>query len=210
MTATAMGNPDTWVYVGITRDDAAWQETYEYLPPSVNTGGLKSNMFLFDLNGAIDDIGGWANFIKLADITGIIYYNYTTGFDLNAVQVLHYAETPPCEPELIPVEIDIKPGSCPNSINLKSKGKVPVAILSTPEFYAPEVVDRGAVKFADASPLSIGKSPQDVNCDGLLDIVLHFSTQALDLEPGDTEALLTGKTLSGQEFEGSDSVRIVY
>ena len=34
------------------------------------------------------------------------------------------------------VAIDIKPGSYPNSINLKSNGKVPVAILSSPTFDA--------------------------------------------------------------------------
>ena len=106
------------------------------------------------------------------------------------------------------VNIDIKPGSFPNSINLKSKGNVPVAILSSPTFDA-TTVDRGTVVFAGAPALSIGGSPEDVNGDGLLDLVLHFSTQSLNLKSGDTEACLTGKTLSGQEFEGCDSVKIV-
>jgi hypothetical protein len=106
------------------------------------------------------------------------------------------------------VAIDIKPGGFPNSINLKSKGNVPVAILSSPTFDA-ATFDRGTVVFAGAPALSIGGSPEDVNGDGLLDLVLHFSTQSLNLMSGDTEACLTGKTLSGQEFKGCDSVNIV-
>lgn len=106
------------------------------------------------------------------------------------------------------VTIDIKPGSNPNSINRKSKGKVPVAILSSPTFDA-TAIDRNTVLFAGASPLPIGKSPKDVNGDGLLDVVLHFKTRDLDLQRSDTEACLHGYTLDGQEFEGCDSVRIV-
>ena len=108
----------------------------------------------------------------------------------------------------IVIDIDIKPGSYPNSINLKSKGNVPVSILSDSTFDA-TTVDRSTVVFAGASPLLIGQTPEDINYDGLLDVVLHFKTQELNLQPGDTEACLTGKTLSGQEFEGCDSVRIV-
>ena len=106
------------------------------------------------------------------------------------------------------VSIDIKPGSDPNSINLKSKGNIPVAILSSPTFDA-TTVDRNTVIFVGASSLSIGKSLEDVNSDGLLDIVLHFKTQALELKPGDTQACLKGKTSGGKEFIGCDSVRIV-
>ncbi|MEW6214833.1 MAG: hypothetical protein AB1478_06460 [Nitrospirota bacterium] len=109
---------------------------------------------------------------------------------------------------VIQVVVDIKPGSFPNSINLGSKGNVPVAILSDSAFDA-TTVDRSTVVFAGVSPLSIGKSPEDVNGDGLLDVILHFSTQSLNLQPSDIEACLTGKTLGGQDFEGCDSVRIV-
>ncbi|MQY56694.1 hypothetical protein GH140_00640, partial [bacterium] len=34
----------------------------------------------------------------------------------------------------IPVFVDIKPGSCPNPLNLKSKGVLPIAILGTEDF----------------------------------------------------------------------------
>ena len=117
--------------------------------------------------------------------------------------LLHYG------PPVINVTIDIKPGSFPNPINLKSKGNVPVAILSSTTFDA-TTVDRSTVEFAGAHPLPIGETPEDVNGDGLLDIVLHFKTQDLNLQPGETEACLTGKTFNEQEFRGCDSVRILY
>ncbi|NIM51710.1 MAG: hypothetical protein GTN78_25700 [Gemmatimonadales bacterium] len=109
---------------------------------------------------------------------------------------------------IIPVDIDIKPGSFPNSINRKSKGNVPVALLSSATFDA-TTADRSTVEFADASPLDIGKSPEDVNDDGLLDVVFHFATQSLNLPDGTTEACMTGKTTDGRQFKGCDSVRLV-
>lgn len=106
------------------------------------------------------------------------------------------------------VSIDIKPGDYPNTINIKSEGNVPVAILSELDFDA-TTVDPSTVIFAGASALRIGGGPEDVNGDGLMDIVLHFKTQDLDLQPGDTEAFLGGKTFDGLEFAGCDSVRII-
>jgi YVTN family beta-propeller protein len=111
-------------------------------------------------------------------------------------------------PCIIAVIIDIKPLSFPNSINLQSKGEVPVAILSSPTFDA-TTVDRNTVVFDGTSPLPKNNSIEDVNGDGLLDLVLHFNTQDLNLQTGDTEACLSGKTLNGMGIKGCDSVRIV-
>lgn len=108
----------------------------------------------------------------------------------------------------IEVDVDIKPGSFPNSINLKSKGNVPVAVLSDASFDA-TAIDPGTVVFANISPLPIGESLEDVNGDGLLDAVFHFETQDVNLKLDDTEGCLSGKTLSGEKFWGCDSVRII-
>jgi hypothetical protein len=102
------------------------------------------------------------------------------------------------EPTILPIAIDIKPGN------------VPVAILSSATFDA-VTVDRSTVEFAGAHPLpnycsQLGEIPEDVDGDGLLDIVFNFKIQDLNLPPGDTEACLTGETFSGQEFRGCDSV----
>ena len=104
-------------------------------------------------------------------------------------------------------DVDIKPGSDPNSINRKSRGNIPVAVFSSSDFDATTLLN---VMFAGAMALDIGQSPQDIDGDGLLDQVFHFATQeAVDLELGDVEACLTGETPDGTPFVGCDSVRIV-
>ena len=106
------------------------------------------------------------------------------------------------------VSIDIKPGEDPPSINRRSHGKTPVALLSSPTFDATSA-DRRTVVFAGASPLNIGLDLVDVNGDGLLDVVFHFSTQSLNLPDGTTQACMTGRTIDRQDFKGCDSVRLV-
>ena len=50
---------------------------------------------------------------------------------------------------------------------------------------------------------------QDVNLDGFTDLVSHYPTTLTGIECGDGSATLTGSTLDGQPFEGSDSIRTV-
>jgi hypothetical protein len=110
---------------------------------------------------------------------------------------------------VISVDIDIKPGSYPNSINLKSKGVVPVAVLTTPDFDA-TTVDPATVEFAGAAPLRWAW--EDVDGDGDVDLLLHFKTQELNLDENSTEATLTGNLkseLGGTPIQGTDEVRIV-
>ena len=107
------------------------------------------------------------------------------------------------------VDIDIKPGSCPNSINLKSKGVVPVAVLTTDSFDA-ATVDPSTVELEGV--LAVKWAMDDVDGDGDLDLVLHFSTQALvgagALDANSTLTYLTGY-FSGGQFYGQDYVNIV-
>lgn len=119
-----------------------------------------------------------------------------------------------------PIVIDIKPGSFPNSINPDQKGTTPVAILSTEEFIAPELVDPSTLTFGrigdEASLAYRGKnkakpqcSAEDVNGDGLPDLVAHFVTALAGFEDGDEFGYLKGVLYDGTEFMACDSVRIV-
>lgn len=111
------------------------------------------------------------------------------------------------------IGIDIKPGGAPNSINPGDEGTVPVAILSRGNFNAPATVDAATLTFGrtgDETSLAFcNAGGEDVNTDGLLDLVCHFNTRLTGFLPGDAKGHLKGKTREGASFSGTDSVRIV-
>ena len=107
--------------------------------------------------------------------------------------------------------VDIKPGKTPNSINLKSKGKIPVAILTTDTFLAFNEVDPLSVEFGPAGATeSHGRAHvKDVDDDGDMDLLLHFNTQETGIACGDIEATLTGMTFGGYSVIGADAINTV-
>lgn len=116
-----------------------------------------------------------------------------------------------CARAVIQVDIDIKPGSFPNSINTKSKGNIPVAVLGSATFDVNDI-DRTTLAFGPAGATPVHNDLghlEDVNNDGFTDLVSHYRTKDTGLAPGDTQACVTGQTTGGQNFEGCDSVRIV-
>lgn len=122
--------------------------------------------------------------------------------------------TPP--PASVDLVLDIKPDSDVNSVNLKSHGVLPVAILSTANSSAQDV-DVSSLLLGDPT-LTGAVAPvrgalEDVNGDGLLDLVLHFSTDELvssgAIDAASTSLQLTGQTLDGTGFSAADSVYIV-
>ena len=112
------------------------------------------------------------------------------------------------------VNIDIKPGSDPNSINLSSAGVIPVAILSALTFDA-TTVDPDTVLLEGASVKVVGKADkflchqEDVNEDGLLDLVCQMLTEELQIVIGDSAAELTATTFDGTSIRGEDTIQIV-
>ena len=112
-----------------------------------------------------------------------------------------------------PVEIDIKPGSNPNSINLKKDKTITVAVLGSSTFDV-NTIDRSSLsdapKFGGATPQSpIRFSLQDVNKDGYVDLVLQYKLLGLGFNLSSTEGCITGMLTDGTLIEGCDSVRIV-
>ena len=112
------------------------------------------------------------------------------------------------------VQVDIKPGSDINPINLGSKGVVPVAILSTADFDA-LTVDPSSISLAGASVKKVGQKgrylcdPQDVNFDGLMDLVCKASTAQLALTEEDVTASLEAETFDGILVHGEDNILVV-
>jgi hypothetical protein len=113
--------------------------------------------------------------------------------------------------------IDIKPGSDPNSINCRNEeGVITVAILSTDDFDA-TMVDHTTVTFEGATETHVNmktgeprRHQEDVDGDGDMDLVFHFRFGETTLDCYSTQGTLIGKTLSGEDFQGTDSVRMVH
>lgn len=108
------------------------------------------------------------------------------------------------------VPIDIKPDDPRNTVNVTAKGRLPVAILSTPTFDATTVNHR-RVKFGPAGALPDLEhvKTQDVNRDGQPDLVLRFRIQETGIQCGQTTATLTGVTVLGDRVSGTDTIRVV-
>ena len=120
------------------------------------------------------------------------------------------------QPHVIYVDIDIKPGSYPNTINCKDKTEViTVAVLTNKDFDALTVNYR-TVTFEGASEIHVDKKtgkPQlhvmDVDFDGDMDLVFHFYLRNTALTCGSMTGQLKGLTYGGIPIEGTDSVRMV-
>jgi hypothetical protein len=114
----------------------------------------------------------------------------------------------------IAVAINIRPEGDANRINLRSNGKVAVAILSTPDFDAPSQIDQNSLTFGatgdEQSLISCKRKPKDVDHDGVKDdLVCLFYVQLAGFKCGDTEGILKGLTKDGKLIEGKDLVNIV-
>ncbi|MHC4444014.1 MAG: lamin tail domain-containing protein [Planctomycetota bacterium] len=130
------------------------------------------------------------------------------------------------------VDLDIKPGSCPNPLNTNTqgKGRLPMAILGTEDFDVNDI-DLGSISIADvvfpqkppsvedvSTPVNEDECTcQEVDPDGYADLVIHFSRRevivALGLEamaPGtEVPITVTGELLNGTPFEATDCVILV-
>jgi hypothetical protein len=109
------------------------------------------------------------------------------------------------------VELDIKPGSDPNSINPSLEGDLPVAILGS-ETFDVEDVDVTTLAFGrDGASFDHSHGPhyEDLNGDGFTDLMAHYRIEETGIAFGDMEACVTGETLDGVLFEGCDDVRTV-
>ena len=158
---------------------------------------------------------GLANFTTRTDGLG----------DSGIVDIGYHYPTPP------KLAIDIKPGSCPNPLNLKSRGVLPVAILGTEDFDV-NTIDIASIRLADvapirssledvATPVSDGNECEcsEAGADGFTDLTLKFKTQEIveelidgqnELTKGQTLTLgLAGELFNGTAIQGADCVVLV-
>ena len=149
---------------------------------------------------------GFINFASNAEGSGIFYDNIN--FDLAPLSVA----------------MDIKPGSCPNPFNTKSRGVLPVALLGTIDFDV-TAIDVSTLALEGVAPIRSGY--EDVatpfgadlcgcnaaGSDGFMDLTLKFKTQdvvaAVGSTTGDRVLTLTGLLLDGTPFVAEDCILFV-
>jgi hypothetical protein len=125
------------------------------------------------------------------------------------------------------VSFDVRPGSCPNPFNPKSRGVVPALLLGSTEIDARDVIPASLRLEGSVSPSMIrvadmgstgdnhGHPCADMSPDGFTDLSLKFSTNEIaavlgPVAKGDAVGLhLTGRLVDGTVFEGEDVVMIV-
>ena len=112
------------------------------------------------------------------------------------------------------VEIDIKPGSDPNSINVNSKGLLPVAIFGSSDFDVTQI-DTATVDFdildVNGSTLATRCNIEDVDGDAIDDMVCFFEIANIEHKCTAEFVLgqIQGQLLDGTSFRGFDEVRWV-
>ena len=111
------------------------------------------------------------------------------------------------------IAIDIKPGNNdePAPINLKSKGEIPVMLLSTANF-DPFLVDVASLRFGrkgnELSWAKCAKDGRDHNSDGKPDRVCHFHNEKTGFQRGDDVGVLKGTFGGGKAFEGYGDLKV--
>lgn len=116
-------------------------------------------------------------------------------------------------PSVQQISIEVKPGSRELApINTKSKGKIPVALLSGNGFNAMDINPASLTFGSTGNESSLSKcnnGGEDVNGDGQLDLVCHFENQAAAFKAGDLEGIVRGTTRSGVAFEGRGYLKVI-
>jgi hypothetical protein len=114
-------------------------------------------------------------------------------------------------PLIVNLDIDIKPGSDPNSINPFNKGLVPVAIFGSANFDVGDI-DPSTLAFGPGgAALAHRNGPhyEDLDEDGFTDLISHYRTEETGIAAGDDDACVTGELFDGTTFGGCDAIRTV-
>ena len=103
------------------------------------------------------------------------------------------------------VGIDVDPGSTRNKVDKRS---VPIAILAAPTFDPAAHVQRSSLRFGPTGTevQAIACGAEDANGDGRIDLVCTFNGKLAGFPRGQSVGALSGETLEGTAFSGTDSV----
>ncbi len=206
--------------------DQGGRTRQEAIDAMVNEGGI----FFGIMRGT-----HFANAQPLADATGGQLFRI--GAFRNDPQPVIEAVLAACVAAAIPVNLDIKPTSCPNPFKMKKKGVIPVALLGSEEFDVSRIVPESLTLEHDCEALrwsiedvatpyegEFSEPPLEEECttegaDGWPDLTVKFDAQCVAEAQGEvTEREVRLWTVNGVylddegneiEFESQDAVRLM-
>jgi hypothetical protein len=158
-------------------------------------GGVPLEQEPFEANVDLGYMGDTLDSLEILDALGTYDFDGLTSFGFNLWAIfpdnvalsIEFQQMTISADLAVAAAVDIKPGSCPNSFNRKSRGKLPVAVLGTDAGPAQavivEVTVTGEVEFNGIGdpPLSDVASGDAVSLTFLVD-----SDNFVDGIPGDT------------------------
>jgi hypothetical protein len=108
------------------------------------------------------------------------------------------------------VAMDLKPGDISNTLNPRSRGAIPVAILTTEEFDATSI-DVSSLRFGvtGEEATAIRTALDDVDGDGDTDLLAFFRTTDAGIDCETLFTYISGVTTTGVSIAGTDSVATV-
>ncbi len=198
-------------------------DVFSYVSATGALGATPSLSFAVDTTGGffgVDQLALHPDDTKLyvPELFELNVYDASTGNFLTSITAPNmFRPQGVCFAQAVPptaVEIDVKPDSIENTVNLASAGVIPVAILSSEDFDA-LTVDPDTIFLASASVRLAGSSGQflcdvqDVNNDGYDDLLCDVETAEFMIEEGSDTVELTAETFDGVKIVGTDLIRIV-
>ena len=195
----ASGVNEAGVIVGSSGDNPDWPTGHAFVYAD---GRMQDLNDLF-----VDPRHEWDVLIEAQAINDggdIVGYGWTSDGNISAFLLR--------ELEQATIAMDIKPGSDLNAVNPFSDGLLPVGILGSDlldvnDIDPASLMLEGVFAEVKGGSGNIG-SFEDVNEDGLMDLLVHFSVADLPFGPDTTEAELTGLLLDGMAIVGTDAIRI--
>jgi len=151
---------------------------------------------------------GFLNLAQDWEPSGMVYDNI--GFDVAPVVV----------------SLDVKPGSCPNPVNVNSRGDLPVAILGSADLDA-GTIDPASIRLAGVAPLRsdyedvgtpfdpyLGREDCEFDChemegDGWMDLTFKFDTQEIAAALGGADGECIVVPMTGNFWPAYGGGRIV-
>lgn len=109
---------------------------------------------------------------------------------------------------VLQLEVDLKPGSDRNPVNPGANGVIPVAFLGSLDL-AIEELDAETIRMGAGDAVSRTSSREDVDADGLDDLILHFPTRETGIVCGDDLVTFSGATVSGDHVSALATIETV-